>query len=45
MRRIEQKERTAIKWAALMFVLFWIGILAFRILTMATQAKAEGYFT
>lgn len=45
MHKIERKHRTAIKWAAVLFLLFWIGILFFRILSMASQARADGYFT
>lgn len=45
MHRIGKKERAAIKWAAVLFVLFWVGILLFRILSMASQASADGYFT
>lgn len=45
MQKLERRKRVALKWGALLFVLFWIAVIAFRILLMASDTPTPSSFT
>ncbi|WP_294334038.1 hypothetical protein [uncultured Sphingomonas sp.] len=45
MQKLERRKRLALKWGALLFVLFWIAVIAFRISLMASDTPNSWSFT
>lgn len=45
MQKLTRKERSALKWCLLIFALFWVAVIAFRIVLMATNAYGSGQFS
>jgi hypothetical protein len=43
--KLSRNERIALKSAAVLFVLFWVAVIVFRIVLMASDTRADGWFT
>jgi hypothetical protein len=44
MRELKRGERAAVKWAFALFVIFWIAVIAFRIVAMSSHSGTTGNF-
>lgn len=45
MRELKRGERAALNWAFALFVIFWIAVIAFRIVAMSSHSATTGYFS